>query len=167
MAPEIRLVQNSEQSLIFSFLFLAARMLEEKEPIQKALVDSLLKKYWVDWGRPGDLGMVHIDPVTAMPVSCAWVRLFSKEEAGSGYVGDGIPELATGTIEGFRNRGIGASTLKALIVEAKSKYPGICLSVREDNPAVKLYERLDFKKLLGSEMRNRVGTRSFNMLLRF
>jgi hypothetical protein len=39
------------------------------------------------------------------------------------------------------------------------------LSVRETNPAVRLYERLGFKLVPGSEKTNRVGTRSFNLLL--
>jgi GNAT superfamily N-acetyltransferase len=93
--------------------------------------------------------------------------LFSREEAGTGFVGDGIPKLATGTVDGFRGQGIGRATLDALIVHARSRYPGISLSVRDDNPAVRLYERLSFRKVAGSDMKNRVGTTSYNMLLRF
>lgn len=167
MNINIRPVKSNEETLIFSFLFLAARMLEKREPIQKALTDPALMKYWGNWGREGDLGMVSLDQSSGNPVSCSWVRLFSKEEAGNGFVGVDIPELATGTIEDYRGQGIGAKNLEALIEQVKLYYPGICLSVREDNPAVRLYERLSFKKIPGSEMKNRIGTQSYNMLLRF
>ncbi len=167
MESSVRKVNSNEETLIFSFLFLASRMLEGNEPIQKAVTDPFLKKYWFGWGRPGDLGVVSIDGATGIPISCSWVRLFSKEEAGTSFVGEGFPELATGTVEKFRGKGVGTVTLQSLIELAKPTYPGICLSVREDNPAVKLYERLSFKMVPGSEMKNRIGTKSFNMLLQF
>jgi ribosomal protein S18 acetylase RimI-like enzyme len=40
------------------------------------------------------------------------------------------------------------------------------LSVRQDNPAVRLYERLGFRQH-GAAFTNRVGTSSMTMLLRF
>ncbi|MGC1462087.1 MAG: GNAT family N-acetyltransferase [Terracidiphilus sp.] len=164
---DVRFVNDNEQTLIFSFLCLAARMPEGHEPIQKALSDSFLTKYWFNWGRPGDLGAVAIESKSGMPISCSWIRVFSKEEAGNGFVGEGIPELATGTVDICRNQGIGKATLDCLISKAQSKYAGICLSVREDNPALRLYERLGFRKVAGSEMTNRLGTQSANMLLLF
>jgi ribosomal protein S18 acetylase RimI-like enzyme len=167
MNVEIRAVQANEETLVFSFLFLASRMLEGKEPIQKALYDPHLKKYWENWGKPGDLGTVAIDKETGMPVSCSWVRLLSKEVAMEGFVKDDIPQLATGTVDGFRGKGIGSATLESLIHHAKSQFPGICLTVRVDNPAIHLYERLLFKQVPGSEFMNRVGTKSYNMLLSF
>ncbi len=161
----LRNVQQNEETLIFSFLTLAARMPEGGEPIQKALSDPFLKKYWVDWGRPGDIGIVAEDPSTGMAVACAWVRLFTKEQAGTCYLGEGIPELAIGAVPGFRGNGIGTRTLSHLIDEVRSQFPGICLSVRSDSPAVRLYERLSFRKVPGSETTNRVGTESCNMFL--
>lgn len=161
----LRKVQQSEETLVFSFLTLAARMPEGGEPIQKALVDPFLRKYWIDWGRHGDIGIVAEDSSTGMAVSCAWVRLFTREQAGTCYFGERIPELAIGVVPDFRGSGIGTKTLSRLIEEVRSQFPGICLSVRNDNPAVRLYERHLFKKVAGSETTNRVGTESYNMYL--
>jgi ribosomal protein S18 acetylase RimI-like enzyme len=163
----LRDVQPDEETLVFSFLVLAARMPEGHEPMQKALSDPFLRKYWADWGRSGDIGVVAEDPSTGIAVACAWVRLFTKEQAGTGFCGEQIPELAMGVVPSFRANGIGTAVIRRLIEAVKSQYCGMCLSVRSDNPAVRLYERLSFQKVAGSETTNRVGTESYNMVLRF
>ena len=167
MNYEIRPVRVSEEALILTFVYLAAWMPQSNEPIQKAFADPFLRKYWVGWGRPGDLGFVAVDRSNEMPVSCAWVRQFSKAEASATFVSDDVPELGFGTVDGFRGQGIGSAVLRALIGSAMTRCRGICLIVREENPAVRLYERLGIQKITGSDMLNRVGTRSFRMLLDF
>lgn len=157
----------SESTLIFSFLTLAARMQESGEPIQKALGDLELTRYWQDWGRPGDLGLVAESDSVGFPISCAWVRLFSREEAGADYVGEDIPELAIGTIPAARGLGVGTRILEALLNLCEKRYSGVSLSVRLDNPAVRLYERLGFRRTTEFPIVNRVGTESVIMLLRF
>ena len=163
----IRTVLPNESTLIFSFLTLAARMQESGEPIQKALRDPELTRYWQDWGRSGDLGLVAESDSAGYPVSCAWVRLFSREEAGADYVGENIPELAIGTIPAARGLGVGTRLLQALLDLCRSRYSGVSLSVRLDNPAIRLYERLGFRRTSATPIINRVGTESIVMLLSF
>ncbi len=167
MDVQIRTVLPSESTVIFSFLTLAARMQESGEPIQKALRDHELTRYWQNWGRQGDLGVVAESASVGHPVSCAWVRLFSREEAGADYVGENIPELAIGTIAPARGRGVGTKTLQALLSLCQARYSGVSLSVRLDNPAIRLYERLGFRRVSASPIINRVGTESVVMLLSF
>lgn len=164
---ELRAVEPNESELVFSFLTIAARMEEAKEPIQKALVDPGLTAYWRRWGRPGDRGLVAVERASRLPVSCAWVRRHTAMDQAYGFVSEDVPELSTGTIDGFRGMGIGTRTLTELIHLCRHDTPGISLSVRETNPAVRLYDRLGFRLVPGSEKLNRVGTRSFKMLLRF
>jgi GNAT superfamily N-acetyltransferase len=161
----LRSVHPDEGTLVFSFLVLAARMPEGGEPIQRALSDPSLNKYWLDWGRPGDLGIVAEDSSTGMPVACAWLRLFTKEQSGTSFFGELVPELAMSVVCDYRGKGIGTTTLRRLIEEGGSHFAGIVLSVRNDNPAARLYERLDFKPIPGSQMINRMGTESFHMYL--
>jgi GNAT superfamily N-acetyltransferase len=130
-------------------------------------VDPGLAGYWRGWGRPGDLGIVAVERASRVPVSCAWARRYPATDPAYGFVSEDVPELSTGTIDGFRGRGIGTRTLAELLRVCQREAPGISLSVRETNPAVRLYERLGFRLVPGSEKRNRVGTRSFTMLLRF
>ncbi|MCY4593203.1 MAG: GNAT family N-acetyltransferase [Bryobacterales bacterium] len=167
MDVRIRTVLPSESTLVFSFLTLAARMQESGEPIQKALRDHELTRYWQDWGRQGDLGLVAESDSVGYPISCAWVRLFSREEAGADYVGEDIPELAIGTIPAARGMGVGTKILQALLSRCKTRYTGVSLSVRMENPAIRLYERLGFRKTSATPIVNRVGTESVVMLLNF
>jgi ribosomal protein S18 acetylase RimI-like enzyme len=161
----LRLVEPAESALVFSFLTLAARMEESGEPIQKALSDAYLVKYWQAWGRPGDLGVTAIREADGLPISCAWLRRFSAQEAGETFVDERTAELAFGSVASERGRGVGTRVLTRLIELAAPDYAGISLSVRADNPAVRLYERLGFVRT--SELTNRVGTKSLTMLLRF
>ena len=167
MDVRIRTVLPSESTLIYSFLTLAARMPESGEPIQKALCDSELTRYWQNWGRPGDLGLVAESDSVGYPISCAWVRLFSREEAGADYVGENIPELAIGTIADARGLGVGTRILEDLLGLCGNRYAGVSLSVRRDNRAARLYERLGFRRTSATPIINRVGTESTVMLLRF
>jgi GNAT superfamily N-acetyltransferase len=160
-----RSVQPLEETLVFSFLVLAARMPEGGEPIQRALSVSSLNKYWLDWGRPGDLGVVAENTSTRMPVACAWLRLFTKEQAGASFFGEQVPELAMSVVRDYRGKGIGTTILRRLIEEGRSQFPGIVLSVRNNNPAARLYKRLNFKLIPDSQMINRTGTESFHMYL--
>ncbi len=47
------------------------------------------------------------------------------------------------------------------------RFAGVSLSVRKNNPAIRLYERLGFQRVSGSPSTNRVETESIVMLLRF
>ena len=167
MDVRIRTVLPSESTLIFSFLTLAARMPESGEPIQKALADHELTRYWRNWGREGDLGVVAESETVGYPIACAWVRLFSREEAGADFVGEDIPELAIGTIPTARGLGVGTRVLQALLSLCRTRYSGVSLSVRLDNPAVRLYERFGFRRTSQRPIINRVGTESTVMLLGF
>ena len=161
-AISLRLVEAHEAPLVFSFLTLAARMADSNEPIQQALVDEQLTKYWQGWGRPGDLGIVASRELDGVPVCCAWVRQLSPDD--DGYLAHGVLELAFGTVASERGQGIGSETLARLLEECRRvSASGISLSVRADNPVVRLYRRLGFELL--SEIVNRVGTRSLVMKL--
>ncbi|MGC4094517.1 MAG: GNAT family N-acetyltransferase [Polyangiaceae bacterium] len=161
----LRAVEPNESVLVFSFLTLAARMAESGEATQKALVDAQLTKYWLDWGRADDIGIVAQRVGDGLPLSCAWVRAFAREDPDC--LGEGILVLACATIAEARGTGIGTRVLGALIEQCRShaNCNGISLSVRTDNPAVRLYERLGFRRV--HEVTNRVGSRSLEMLLRF
>jgi hypothetical protein len=54
--------------------------------------------------------------------------------------------------------------LHALVAEAARRGVGLCLNVRHDNPAQRLYERVGFRLVPGSGVPNRVGGTSFGMI---
>jgi hypothetical protein len=59
-----------------------------------------------------------------MAVACAWVRLFTKEQAGACFVGERIPELAMGVVPEFRGSGIGTKALRRLLERSNRNFTG-------------------------------------------
>jgi ribosomal protein S18 acetylase RimI-like enzyme len=124
-----------------------------------------LARYVKGWGRAGDLGALAITD-DARPVGAAWVRLWHDEERGYAYIDDDTPELAIGLFPEYRGMGVGTALLTYLVNLAETQYPAITLSTRATNlPAVRLYERMGFKKVEGSDVINRAGSLSYNMKL--
>ena len=121
-----------------------------------------LARYVSDWGRDGDVGVVAEQENLA--VGAAWLRLWPQDSRGYGYVADEVPELAIAVVSESRGQGIGTALLSRLIQLATPQFSAISLSIRSDNPALRLYERLGFVAVPGSEVVNRTGGRSFNML---
>ena len=123
-----------------------------------------LARYVEGWGRKGDVGVIA---EAFLPVGAAWLRLLPYHNRGYGYVADDIPELAIAVLPTFRGQGIGTDLLKAVISAAQTQFPAISLSIRADNPALRLYERCGFVLINESQVRNRTGGLSFTMVHRF
>ena len=105
--------------------------------------DLPVARYVLNWGRPGDEGLVALDD--ANPVGAAWYRLFSRSEPGFGFVDESTPELTIAVVPSRREHGVGHELLEALLERAKAAgHESICLSVEQDSPAVHFYERHGF-----------------------
>lgn len=101
-------------------------------------------KYLEEWGRPGDFGVVAIDP-SGRRLGAAWYRFFTAQNPGYGYISDDIPEITIGVSPGARGRGVGKALLEALCKGAREQgVKAIGLSVDRENAAAILYERVGF-----------------------
>jgi ribosomal protein S18 acetylase RimI-like enzyme len=108
--------------------------------------DLPVARYVLNWGRPGDEGLVALDD--ANPVGAAWYRLFPREEAGFGFVGESTPELTIAVVPSRRGKGFGHELLTGLLDRARrAGYEALSLSVEKDSPAVSLYERYGFRRV--------------------
>jgi len=147
-------------------LFYAAHAHDEpgRRP-EDLLADPKLAAYVTGFGqRPGaDLGVIA--EIDGGPIGAAWVRVLAGDARAYGWVDDAIPELAIAVLPGVVASGVGTRMLTELIDRARGLFPGVSLSVRSDNPARRLYERLGFTSV--AEVVNRVGGRSETMVLRF
>jgi len=132
------------------------------ESVQK---QPFLARYAADWGRAGDMGCIA--DLGNVSIGSVWLRLWLMEEKGFGYISDEIPELAMAVLPAYRGRGIGTELLTQALKMAKTRFPAVSLNVRADNSVVKLYERMGFIKVAGSEIVNRTGGVSFNMVCGF
>ena len=84
---------------------------------QDVLADPELAHYVSGWPQPGDLGVVAEDEE---PVGAAWLRFFSRESPGYGFVDDHTPELSMGVRVDRRGRGIGSRLLADLLARARA-----------------------------------------------
>lgn len=166
MTTTIRPATAADEPFLWEMLFEAAHAGDDLTGPDdlRALPD--LARYVAGWGRPGDLGVVAVDD-GGTPLGAAWVRLLTGDDAGYGHVDDETPELAIATVPGRRAAGTGTRLLTAVVAAARGHHPGVCLSVRADNPARRLYERAGFRAVPGSDITNRAGSTSITMVLRF
>ncbi len=149
------------------FLWECLAMAAQEPSVEAAAAIPAVAKYLAGFPRPGDFGVVAEDG--GRPVAAAWARLFAADEHPFVHVDEATPEVAMAVRAPWRGQGIGAALLARLAetAAADGRWTGLCLSVREDNPAVRLYARCGYRRLPGSELTNRAGSVSFGMVLRF
>jgi ribosomal protein S18 acetylase RimI-like enzyme len=143
-------------------LFYAANMAEDGATSgEEAKAHPYLAEYVLGWGRAGDVGTIAVAD-DRRPIGAAWVRLLTGTEKHFPALGDDIPELAIAVLPDLLGQGVGGRLLAQLLEDARLVHPAVVLSVREANPARRLYERLGF--VVVETVTNRVGGRSSVML---
>ena len=157
----IRSLNTKDEPIVWKMLQYASH----ESSLEAVFKQPCLAIYASKWGRFGDLGCIaeRLD----LPIGMAWLRLWQNEAKGFGYVSNEIPELAIAVLPDYRGQGIGTNLLTQVLAMAQQHYPGVSLSVRENNPVLRLYQRAGFVKVLGSETFNRTGGKSFNMVRKF
>ena len=159
---ELYFLRSFEQEIAKEILYYAAQLDETKESLNDL---PQLAKYIEHYGLyKSDIGVYAM--LDNKVVGAAWVRLLKSESnRGFGYVNDETPELVFGVKPEYRNQGIGSKILEQLINEVSMSYSQMSLAVRENNPAIKLYERFGFEKVEASQVEDKQrAVTSFVML---
>jgi hypothetical protein len=123
-----------------------------------------LQRYLAGWGeRPGDVGVVAIGPSGRL-VGAAWCRLLVGDERDDPtFVDAATPEVVLACRPAQRGRGTGDALLAALADAARAAgHPALVLTVRDGNPALRLYLRHGYRAL--GTVPNRVGGASHHLL---
>jgi GNAT superfamily N-acetyltransferase len=111
-----------------------------KRRLSRAAVaaDPALTRYIDDWPHAGDLGVVA--EADSKPIGAGWLRLFTADHPGYGYLADDIPELSMAIVVGWRERGVGRALLQEITRRARTAgHQAISLSVERANFAHRLY----------------------------
>lgn len=154
----IRPATGEDESFLWEMLAEAAQ-----EPTVRTVAENPgTARYVEGWRREGDLGFIAVSK-DGRPVGAAWLRLLTNENRGYGYLDDETPELAIAVRPDFRGIGVGAQLLAQLFEAARDLYSAVCLSVRPDNPARHLYEKMNFEIVQNSEKTNRANGSSLTM----
>ncbi len=166
MQALIRPARQDDEPFLWHMLYYAAHMSEDGETSPDAAKnDAGLQKYVQGWGRETDIGVLALHPHDQRLLGAAWIRLLVEDRKMSPMIPDGTPELAIAVLPDYIGQGIGTQMLKQLLPAANQAYPAVMLSVRVNNPARYLYERMGFEII--DTARNRVGSESLVMLIRF
>lgn len=159
-AHDIQPLEATDVSFLWRILCCAAHM-EGPDEVEVAQATPGLSRYVLGFGREGDFGFkAFVDDV---PVAAAFCRSWSPDDAGYGFVDEQTPELAIACLPGYEGQGLGSSVLGAVVEHGDAHGLALSLSVREQNPAIRLYERFGFTAVPGTRIANRVGTMSYVM----
>jgi ribosomal protein S18 acetylase RimI-like enzyme len=108
----------------------------------EVMADPRYAMYLTGWPRPGDFGLVAEQDG---PLGAAWYRTYTETDHGYGFIAEHVPELSIAVVASRRHEGIGRRLLVGLIQASVNQgYAALSLSVREANPARRLYESVGF-----------------------
>lgn len=142
----IRQLTQADELFLWEMLYHAVYVPEGHEPFPREIVaEPEIARYVLGWGKPNDDGFAAVEEITQQLVGAVWIRLFTRENRGYGYVRADTPELSVAVLPGYRNHGVGTDLLRHMIAGARKRYSGLSLSVSSQNPARRLYERLGFE----------------------
>ena len=149
-AMNIRPATKDDLAFLRKMLYEAARWNPDwpREPMEEVLAEPMLLRYYQDWGRPGDGGVLA--ETEGEPVGAAWYRLFSDNEPGYGYVDEKTPELSIAVVPLHRRKGIGEAVLRSRMVQAREEgFQSLSLSVASHNRSRMMYQRAGVRARLG------------------
>jgi ribosomal protein S18 acetylase RimI-like enzyme len=154
MTYSLRPATAGDAHFLWVMLYEASYAAENGVPDVAALrAHPTLARYVEGWGDRTDLGVVARESDSGDPVGAAWLRLLTGEAKGYGYVDDETPELAIAVLPDHRGRGLGRRLLRELLDAAAGRFGAVSLSVRAENPALRLYKRTGFRVAMESETR--------------
>ena len=146
MTPIIRLAKPTDQPFLWEMLYQALYVPPGTPPLPRDIVfQPELAKYVQHWGQAGDMGCIAVSAPQPIAMGAAWVRLFTHNSRGYGYIDDDTPELSIAVLPEYRGQGIGTRLLTDLFERACGRYDAVSLSVSQDNPALRLYQRFGFE----------------------
>lgn len=127
-------------------LYEALYVHDGEDPFPMSTLDEpAIRHYVADFGAwPGDIGVIGL--CDDSPLGACWLRVFTSDDPGYGWVADDVPELSIAVIEHERAHGLGRLLIEAAAAEAAAQgIERISLSVDARSPARRLYERLGFE----------------------
>jgi ribosomal protein S18 acetylase RimI-like enzyme len=158
----IRPARTEDEPILWEMLYHAANMAQDGATSSEAAkAHPYLAEFVAGWGRAGDLGTIAVGSAPGHALGAAWLRQLIGAEKRYAAVAENTPELAIAVRPDAIGRGIGGALLGALLDLARGQYQAVTLSVRESNPARRLYERHGF--VVVDAVTNRVGGQSFVM----
>ena len=136
----------SDENFLWEMLYQAIHVPEGSTAPPRSIINSPeLSRYVEQWGQENDFGLKAVSANDLQPFGAVWLRLMTGENRGYGYIDDSTPELSIAVLAEHRGKEVGKHLLNELFESIAGKYKAISLSVSDDNPAKRLYQRLGFE----------------------
>jgi ribosomal protein S18 acetylase RimI-like enzyme len=140
---KIRPLALQDEPFLWEMLYHAVYVPEGHAPFPREIINEpKIRQYVEHWGMADDIGFIALD--ANIPVGAVWLRKFTEENKGFGFIDSMTPEMCIALLPDYRGQGIGSALLNQLFEFAREDYASISLSVSTDNPAYRLYERMGF-----------------------
>jgi len=136
----VREIAAADYPLLEDFLYHAIYIPQgEERPPRDIIFDPEIYVYIKDFGEDTDCGVVA--EVGGRVVGAAWTRIIPAY----GNLDESTPELAISVLPEWRGMGVGAGMMHELFALLRKRgFARTSLSVQQDNPAVRLYQRLGY-----------------------
>ena len=138
---QVREIVETEYQALEDFLYNAIYIPEGEEwPPREIIFEPEIYVYIKDFGLDTDCGAVaeHDGAI----VGAAWTRIIPAY----GHLDESTPELAISVLPAYRGQGVGTMLMDFLFDLLRERgYKRTSLSVQQNNPAVRFYERLGYK----------------------
>ncbi|MEA3521628.1 MAG: GNAT family N-acetyltransferase [Campylobacterota bacterium] len=142
ITPTLYFLRSSEQKIATDILHYAARL----DEVGKTLADfpelSIYNRYYGLSHR--DIGLYTLSGTGVS--GGAWIRLIAEDKGANAFIDSQTPILSIAVKPEFRSQGIGSMMLEQLLQEAGSRYEQISVSVLDNSPAMKFFEKFGFIK---------------------
>ena len=102
----IRPALPADEPFLWAMLYEAIYVPEGRPTPDRAIVqEPSLAHYVAGWGQqPGDAGLLAIDPQSGQPVGAAWLRFFTEQDPGWGFVDADTPEVSMALLPVYRGQ---------------------------------------------------------------
>ncbi|MDN5581015.1 MULTISPECIES: GNAT family N-acetyltransferase [unclassified Corynebacterium] len=120
---------------------------DESQPVSDG-IEAEIEAY-VDGWTPEQGGVIletDTGPDAGTPVGGAWLRTFTADDPGAGYVADEFPEVAIAVRPEYSGHGRGTALMAELLrVARQAGYPGVSLAVDLGNDRARhVYAKLGY-----------------------
>lgn len=144
----IRNASKGDESFLWEMLYHAIYVPNGNPPPNRTIIKSPeLSKYVEGWGRKDDYALIATDIAVIRSVGAVWIRQFTDDDKGFGYVNSMTPEMTLAVLPKYRNQEIETKLLKRLFQDIDGFYSAISLSVDKDNPTRQLYYSFGFDEV--------------------
>ncbi len=136
----LRNATGQDRASLFDMLVEAVNWTGDRRVDREAVLGRRdLFHYVAEWPSDGEIGQVAEAEDHA--IGACWLRYFTSEDPGYGFVSDDIPELSLAVSNTWRGQGVGRLLLRKTADRAGTAgIARISLSVERANQAHHLYE---------------------------